>query len=638
MTSKAVERAITLLDVLVSAPHGLDRNQIRHRVPQYSQASSEAAFERMFERDKDVLRSVGLDLISHRVQHSEVGFTYRVETGDRPSLTLGPIDVLLLSHLSTAWQGTSLERYASSAMLKVGAQAGLKMGELLGNTPRFSDEIGLVECLEATAEEKGLSFLYGTSAQVRKISCWGLGLRFGHWYVYGWDRDRRAERIFRLDRMSGTKILAASSFPAPPDFSMQEALSRVGFAELPLVASLPLKHIHSSEACTELPSYSPLESAERAVLNGATHELTEQQLASVNVDRGQQSLVIEAERNLRTALDQAPEETPGALPHDLVWKPVSAQRERETASQQLTRTFIMLSLISSRGGMALSDLSDYFDLAPSKIRSNLEAVAASVTFGALFITIDSDDWVTVDGKVEMTGGAPLTAVETATLLLAINLNHSSEQQLMLDSLAIKLSENSAQTQHFCHRFSVYSNDTVDVFQEAIASKVPLELTYSSYHGVSQRTVEPLSLVNRDGPRYLRAWCRSAQDIRHFRLDRIGAVHALTNDAFQSEPVDDTDSSLHSWRHQLVNQPHREATLVVPAHLPATPRAKTQWILEQYASHIAQQAGNHFYKLPLVNEMWLFELIISLGGCAQLLQPSDVRRRFQLRLAGKEEDS
>lgn len=638
MTSKAVERAITLLDVLVSAPHGLDRNQIRHRVPQYSQASSEAAFERMFERDKDVLRSVGLDLISHRVQHSEVGFTYRVGAGDLPSLTVGPIDVLLLSHLSTAWQGTSLERYASSAMLKVGAQAGLKMGESPGDTPRFSDEIGLVECLEATAEGKGLSFLYGTSAKTRKISCWGLGLRFGHWYVYGWDRDRRAERIFRLDRMSGIKILAASSFPAPTDFSMQEALSRVGFAELPLVASLPLNHAESSEDLTELPSYSPLESAERAVLNGETHELTEQQLASANVDRVQQSLVVEAERSLRTALYRTDEETPGTLPQGLVWKPVSAQRERETASQQLTRTFIMLSLISSRGGMALSDLAGYFDLTPSKIRSSLDAVAASVTFGALFITIDSDDWVTVDGKIEMTGGAPLTPVETATLLLAINLNHSSEQQLMLDSLAIKLSESSVQTQHFSHRFSVYSNDTADVFQEAIASKVPLELTYSSYHGVSQRTVEPFSLVNRDGPRYLRAWCRSAQDIRHFRLDRIGAVHALTDDTFQSDPVDNTDSSLHSWRHQLVNQPHREATLLVPAHLPATQRAKTQWILEQYASHIAQQAGNHFYKLPVVNEMWLFELIISLGGCAQLLLPCDVRRRFQLKLAGIEENS
>lgn len=98
-------------------------------------------------------------------------------------------------------------------MLKVGAQSGQKMDESLGDNPRFSDEIGLVECLEATAEGKGLSFLYGTAAKARKITCWGLGLRFGHWYVYGWDRDRKAERIFRLDRMSGVKIIAASSFP-----------------------------------------------------------------------------------------------------------------------------------------------------------------------------------------------------------------------------------------------------------------------------------------------------------------------------------------------------------------------------------------------------------------------------------------
>lgn len=633
MTSKAVERAITLLDVLVSAPHGLDRDQIRHRVPQYSLASSEAAFERMFERDKDVLRSVGLELVTQRALHSPVGFTYRVEAGSTPSSRLSPIDVLLLSHLSSAWQGTSLERYASSAMLKVGAQSGQKMDESLGDNPRFSDEIGLVECLEATAEGKGLSFLYGTAAKARKITCWGLGLRFGHWYVYGWDRDRKAERIFRLDRMSGVKIIAASSFPAPSAFSMYEALSRIGIAEVPLVASAPLNQAQLSAQCRVLPSYSPLESAEHAVLSGETHRLSKELLASLNVDRLQQSLVSEAESSLRAALEQAHEGIPDVPLQELVWKPVSSQRDRETASQQLTRTFIMLSLVSSRGGMALSDLADYFELTPSKIRANLDAVAASVTFGALSITIDRDDWVTVEGKVEMTGGAPLTAVETAVLLLAINLNHSSEQQLMLDSLAIKLSEGSSLAQHFASRFSVYSHDTSDIFQEAIDTKTPLELTYSSYQGTTKRTVEPLSLVIRDGPRYLRAWCRLAQDVRHFRLDRIGTVHALTHDTFQSASVEDASSSLHSWRHQLVDQPHCEAILVVPANLPASQRAKTQWVIEQYASHMAQEAEGQFYKLPVVNEVWLFELLISLGGRAQLLSPSDLRVRFQQKLAG-----
>lgn len=56
VTSKAVERAAALLDVLSSAPWGLDRDAVRQRVPGYDQAATDAAFERMFERDKQVLQ------------------------------------------------------------------------------------------------------------------------------------------------------------------------------------------------------------------------------------------------------------------------------------------------------------------------------------------------------------------------------------------------------------------------------------------------------------------------------------------------------------------------------------------------------------------------------------------------------
>ncbi|MWD30758.1 WYL domain-containing protein, partial [Aquicoccus sp. SCR17] len=52
---------ISLLWLLLSAPHGLERDRIRRQVVGY-EGLTDAAFEKLFQRDRRVLRAVGVPL------------------------------------------------------------------------------------------------------------------------------------------------------------------------------------------------------------------------------------------------------------------------------------------------------------------------------------------------------------------------------------------------------------------------------------------------------------------------------------------------------------------------------------------------------------------------------------------------
>lgn len=629
MTSKAVERAVALLDVLSSRRYGLDREQIRERIPGYAGAKSDAAFERMFERDKDALRALGVELVSERAPQSPVGFVYRLLLPPERQISFSPLDLVLLSHLSSAWDGTDLERLARSAILKIGAQTGKKLTGHLGEPARFSDVGGLAECLEATAEGKGVSFSYGgTAKEVRKVSCWGLGLRFGHWYLYGWDRVRRAERTFRLDRMRSVKIIPPVPAGTGQDFSMGAALDRVGTRDIPRVAS---RALGADKPGLQLaPSYSPQESAVAAIVAGRTHRLGALELPA-EADRAQQTAVEAAEGRLRTTLLGALGRIAPAEPV-IDWKLPVAQRVRESAAEQLTRTVLMLSLVSDAGSLGLKELADFFEVPVSKVKDDLDAVASSVEFGSLTVDIDGQQRVTVRGIAALTGGAALTASEAAVLILAIELGQSAGNQLVFDRLTLKVLEAVPAPGALAGRFSVYSQDTNEQIAGAIERRIPLTIRYSSYRGETERTVEPLALVINDGPRYLRAWCRDSGGLRNFRLDRITYLEQLTGQSFppRAESAEETPES---WLRNLAGEPHRLAVLALSNRAEKSLVEAAQRKLERYAVATASRQEERLYRVPVVNEGWLLELLLSLDGVVALLSPPPLRERLLERVSG-----
>lgn len=64
--------------------------------------------------------------------------------------------------------------------------------------------------------------------ETRHVEPWTLECCRGHWYLAGWDRDRGAERVFRLSRITGRVKSRAGAFTAavPDHVTVRETVER----------------------------------------------------------------------------------------------------------------------------------------------------------------------------------------------------------------------------------------------------------------------------------------------------------------------------------------------------------------------------------------------------------------------------
>ncbi|MDD5748821.1 MAG: WYL domain-containing protein [Actinomycetota bacterium] len=77
---------------------------------------------------------------------------------------------------------------------------------------------------------------------------------------------------------------------------------------------------------------------------------------------------------------------------------------------------------------------------------------------------------------------------------------------------------------------LYSGKWSKVIEKGINNGRNLVIDYYSYSSgeMSEREIEPVSLVFSRGHWYLLAWCHKAGDMRYFRMDRIGSVKISRN--------------------------------------------------------------------------------------------------------------
>ncbi len=237
MSAKRTERLLNLTICLLAARRFLTKEQIRAAVTAYAECPTDEAFERMFERDKDELRELGIPLETgthEALFGDEVG--YRIDRGAYalPEVTFTPEELAVLGLAARAWRQASLSHAAGTALLKLRA-AGVDPDEtaMAGLEPRVGDDPALQPLWSASFEGRSVSFDYRTppadTPARRRVEPWGLGVRNGRWYLVGFDVDRQASRVFRLSRISGPiKVTGApGSVVKPPEVDIREELRRM---------------------------------------------------------------------------------------------------------------------------------------------------------------------------------------------------------------------------------------------------------------------------------------------------------------------------------------------------------------------------------------------------------------------------
>jgi predicted DNA-binding transcriptional regulator YafY len=206
------ERLLNLVICLLSARRYVSREQIRTAVPQYQSSESDEAFERMFERDKDDLREMGIPLETGSNSawfEDEVGYRIPREAYALPDVTFDAQEMGVLTLAARVWQQASLAGAASQALLKLRA-SGAEVDEpaLSGIEPRVSASEPAFGALYASVtQRRPVTFAYRGAAEdqprERHLEPWGVLSWHGRWYVVGHDRDRDATRVFRLSRIVG---------------------------------------------------------------------------------------------------------------------------------------------------------------------------------------------------------------------------------------------------------------------------------------------------------------------------------------------------------------------------------------------------------------------------------------------------
>lgn len=229
-----LERLLNLTAALLTTRRPLAAAELAVRVPGYPE--DKAAFRRAFERDKEVLRDMGIPLEVSTVPGVDPpvdGYRIAPEQYALRDPGLEPDEVAAL-HLATV--AVRVDGLAGTeALWKLGGAPGDHDAVPVAQIPATPE---LAPLFRAVAERAPATF--GYRGERRALDPHRLTFARGRWYVEGHDHDRGELRQFRLDRIEGDiEVGDAASFERPAaGRALQPHPWEIGGEEEPLRATV----------------------------------------------------------------------------------------------------------------------------------------------------------------------------------------------------------------------------------------------------------------------------------------------------------------------------------------------------------------------------------------------------------------
>lgn len=235
MSARKTERLLNLFIMLLVQQRYVPKARIREIL---YPSQTEDAFERMFDRDKEELRSLGVPVEVGYLDayfEDEVGYRIRPDELALPEIDLAPDEAAVVGLAGRVWQHATLAQATSDALRKLAAaEVPLDRGNLDVVEPLISAEEPAFDALwQAAQERRPVVFEYrragSTQSSTRHLQPWGVLRSSGRWYVVGYDTDRGAERVFRLSRIVGTARLLGQpgAYQVPPGTDIREVATRL---------------------------------------------------------------------------------------------------------------------------------------------------------------------------------------------------------------------------------------------------------------------------------------------------------------------------------------------------------------------------------------------------------------------------
>ncbi|WP_426995812.1 helix-turn-helix transcriptional regulator [Pseudarthrobacter sp. N5] len=664
MSASRTERLLNLLIALLNTKYGLRRSELRQKI-YHDTTGNDVAFGRMFERDKNDLREFGFDVetVTDKGWSSEDPATTRYRIGKEsnrlPDVELTPEECTVLLLASQLWEQAALGTSALNAMRKLQASGGLTdIGLPSGLQPRIKPAGQAFEDLiTAMHAQHAVSFRYHAGStgkdEERVVEPWGVGSRFGQWYLAGHDRGRGALRFFRLSRFtSAVTVLAKASYPPPARFNIRAELAAL--PELPIktavvdvpegkLLGLRKRAVPAEEPATTATGTTatgtpgtgtsgavpPDADWERISVQYRDAELLGEELASYGPNvlvAAPPELLAAVRRRLAGAAEFA------AAPHPPVVfpAPVLAHRTRKrTSEDQLKRMLQLVPFLVHNQGLHIQVVADRFGITRKELEEDLRILICSgLPEGYPDDLLDiqwEDDHVYITQDLDLNRPVRFTVDEACALLTGLEtLNGLPElaEGSALESVTLKLM--AAAGEEGLRAASVAGPEVgpansvdLETIRAAIDSGSQLRLSYFSPQkdSVSERDVDPLRLYSLDNTWYFEAYCHAAAGLRNFRLDRIERV------APNGRGISRAVTGQEGFPVKLYT-PNDDDTLVIVQ----LTHQGSGLADEYYAERTAELPGGGLLaEIRFGNTDWLPMFVAQHGGAVRILEPAPLAK-------------
>jgi len=162
-----------------------------------------------------------------------------------------------------------------------------------------------------------------------------------------------------------------------------------------------------------------------------------------------------------------------------------------------------------------------------------------------------------------------------------------------------------------------SAGTVARVRAALEQRRRLHLRYyvPGRDEATERDVDPMRLLVVEGRPYLEGWCRRAEGVRLFRLDRILGLDLLDVPAEVPEVAQPVDVD------QGLFRPSADDVHVVLEVSPAG-----RWVAEYYPCESVTDLGDGWLRIKLrtPDTRWVRRLALRLGEDGRVTEPADLR--------------
>ena len=228
MSDQKTERLINLTLALLSSKRYLTKSEIFNNVAGYS--GSPETMERMFERDKDELRNLGI-----RIEVRALDPLFEDDQGyliDSDTFQINPNDfsqeeIFLLTMAANLWHGSALQKDSKAALLKIQSLDGLVATNTVASPVIEDNEDSKKLLLIFDAVERFIMLEFEYKGTVRQVKPYGIYTRRGFWYLAAQEND--VVKSFKVVRI-GQQIRATSkaqAFDKPSEFKLSAFLEDI---------------------------------------------------------------------------------------------------------------------------------------------------------------------------------------------------------------------------------------------------------------------------------------------------------------------------------------------------------------------------------------------------------------------------